>query len=293
MEMNHKVKIDYCKVTATDGNKDLFVHKLRTIKDQIKEADREKSSGNLSYNFDFEESGDYIFGSVRVLRSDVPSKGKIHTNQTQPIDIKQDEAISEKTYFLYGIENQKLAVQYNHYGPRTKSLFFLVSELYDNNFLEGDEKAARSSYIPYMLGAEINLALSSNYITAIEVQTKTPVSDGAVPDNADFPDLIKSYDVPKATTKYVKLKNKDGNLVDVLRKLISRGKQVDIDNFDKFKVKGYFASHDRIEEIDLIKNRLQQEVSVSASDNSRELNAMNVKEVMIKNFKLMAKKYGW
>lgn len=295
-----KVRLDYYKVTATDGDKELFINKLMAINDSIDEPSREYKVGDSYYNFTFEidETSHSIFGHIRQLRtSAVPSKGRVGTNDTSQIPLQENEGISEKTYFLYHYKKNKLVINYNHHGPRIGGLFRLINNLYKEKIISGlsGEKRVRyvrSSYVPYLLGSEIELALRSNKITCIQVRPKTPVESGETTGDESFPEICEMYsDFPAEVTKEIILKDKEGRLKRIFGKFLRR--KEDIEHFDKFRVEMVNPETETIDEYDLIKNKLQERVSVSLREDSRELDEVEMKSVMKSNFKAVSERYGW
>lgn len=291
------VRLDYYEVTAIDGDRELFKNKVEAILEDISERDRELQIGTSSYNFNavIDESKGLITGDVRDLRVIVPSKGQYGSNRTTKIDLMRNEGISEKTYFIYDFRRNKLVITYNYHGPKIKHLFMLIDDSYKNKILPSIEprlQFVRSSYRPFLLGREIELALSNPVITCIEARTKTPVKNSEVDEDVDWPELSKAYGLPIEVSKEITLKDPSGTLLkNVMGKLLKDPHAIEY--YDKFRVKMLNPDTKDIDAYDLISNKLQERVAIALKDDSKEIDGEAAIIAMKANLIEVSKKYGW
>lgn len=291
------VRLDYYEITAADGDRELFKNKIEAVLGEVSEIDREFHVGTSSYNFNATIDADkkLIIGDIRDLRAIVPSKGRYGSNETTQIDLRGNEGISEKTYFIYDYRRNKLVISYNYHGPKIKHLLLLVNDTYKNKILSLTEprvKFVRSSYQPYLLGREIQLALTNPVITCIEARTKTPVENNEISEDADWPELKDAYNLPPEVRKEVILKDTSGTtLAGVMRRFLRR--EQDIEYYDKFKVSMLNPYTNDIDAYDLISNKLQEQVSVTLKEGSKEIDSNDAIIVMKANLTAISDKYGW
>lgn len=174
-------RIEYYKPTAVSGNDELFAIKIRDIMRDIPESDREMKFGESHINFRVTENNNRFVGSLRILRQSAPRKGKLGTNATSDLGLREDEGACEVTHFIYDRSINRLAIQYNYYGPKVSHLFNLVSQLHDKISTD----SARCSYQPIVTDSKLDFALESGDIHAIVAKSKHPVADGLVATNAN------------------------------------------------------------------------------------------------------------
>jgi hypothetical protein len=291
-----KLRLDYYEITAENDDRTLFKDKIEAILADVAEKDREFQIGTSLFNFHAQvhEAEQLIIGSTRDLRYIVPSKGKIGTNQTEQIHLDNNEGISETTYFIYDYGKNKLVISYNYHGPKVVNLVNMINRLYKDKIIptiEPKPEFIRSSYKPVILGNDIELALSSKHISGIVARTRKPVESREISDEADWPDLMKAYDLPPEVTKELTLRDKGGSLFGVIKRLLP--KRESIEYYDKFRVNMINPETEKVDVYDLIQNKLKALVIVSLKDNSREIDGASAIEVMRANLAGMTDKYDW
>jgi hypothetical protein len=294
--MRARIRFDYYEVTAEGGDNGLFKDKITSIVANVAERDREIQIGTSLYNFNavVDEQAKLIVGNIRDLRYIVPSKGKAGTNKTEPITLAENEGISEKTYFVYNYEKNKLAIHYNYHGPKIANLFSIINKLYKERIMLDiipRPEFVRSSYRPYILGSEVALALASNHITCIVAKTKKPVEGGEIDEDADFPELVSAYGLPLNITKELILKDRHGGLSAFFQKFLRRNE--DIEYYDKFQVNMMNPQTDKVDQYDLISNKLKHVVEVALKENSREIDSDSAVVAIRDSLASMVEKYGW
>lgn len=245
-----------------------------------------------SYNIEIQHDSSVgiIYGTIRLLRSDAPSKGKRGTNETQVIQLNADEGISELTMFAFDYHHGVIGIQYNHYGPREHDLSYLINTLYEKK--QSANKGATVVFRPIILGTEIESVLKSSKVTAITARLKKPVSEGEVPPNANWQELFGYLNIPETATQEIKITDRNGGLVQTLRDMLPGGKK-DVLQFDKFSVNCSTPEEEKITPHDLIKNKLSQNITVDLIDGSKQINTEGALPVLLNNIKNVTEKYQW
>lgn len=294
---NISVRLDYYDVTASDGDKKLLKKKMCGVLSSLNEAEREFEVGTSSLNFDaaVDHGGSRIIGSIRILRTVNPKKGRIGTNRTEELGLAVDEGISEVTYFVYDFSCDKLLVQYNYHGPKVSHLVRMVNTLYkravQEKGLSDDGSTIRCSYKPIIVGSEIGLVLSARYITAITAKTRVPVGDGIIDPSASWSQLVSAYQLPGETDATLVLKNKSGGLMAALRSMLPHAQK--IDDYDKFEVGVLDVESGNVETYNLINNRLKSEVIIPLDGNSKAVDADVLVSLMEQDFDAKIQQIEW
>lgn len=284
------VRIDYYKVTAKGGDDGRFGGMLTCINQNVNERERETLMKTQNYNLTIQEGvGDkYLVCCVRSLRGDAPSKGQKWTNQTEPIALKANEGISEQTLCVYDPKTSVMAVQYNYHGPKIGDLFRLAKAI--NNEFELGVHIDGLGYMPFILGSQIDLAMSSHTVSAIEAKSRFPVQEGILRPDDNFPDMCLAYEMPRETSVEIKIKQKGGSLNGILRRSFLR-KVEDISRFSKLKVTLRNPETNEPEECDLIKNVLRSKVQIDKIPGTKEFDKDVLQGLIINDYESMRKRY--
>lgn len=288
--MSHKmikkacVRVEYYKPTAADGDNELFATKIRNIMHNISESDREAEFGESHINFEVTESSNRFMGSLRVLRQSTPRKGRLGTNATSDLGLGEDEGVCEISHFIYDQEVNRLAMQYNYYGPKVSHLFNLVNRLYDK--ISAD--SPRCSYYPIVTDSKLSFALESGDIHAVVARPKHPVADDLVPADMNWQQLYKTYNLPDNTSMTISLNNRNGGLRDSLQSFLSH--RDGINQYDKLEVSMVNPESGKVEKYDLIKNKLQTKLFVPLINN-KEIDTELLRTMMVEDFNRLAEMY--
>ncbi len=293
MEYSYKAS----HATSSDGDKKLLKKKMVGVLGALNESEREFEVKTSSLNFDanVDDANSRIIGSVRILRTVSPRKGRIGTNRTEELGLGSDEGISEVTYFVYDFAYDKLLVQYNYHRPKISHLLRMVNALYKKAVLEkgiqDDGFKTRCSYKPIIIGNEIDLVLRARHVSAITARTRVPVDSGEVDADASWRQLAGACRLPSETDATLVLKNKAGGLVGALRSMLPRAQKVD--DYDKFEVDILDIESGNVETYNLINNRLKSEVSVPLLSGSDAIDADVLVTLMKQDFDAKIQQIEW
>ncbi|MCL2444665.1 hypothetical protein FWD07_00905 [Candidatus Saccharibacteria bacterium] len=267
-----KVSIHYYRITAKGGDNGLFLQKLDDIVKNVKEIDREIECRTVSVNFNVSIQGDIANGCIRYLRPIAPSIGKQGDTTSKPILLEAEEGISEKTYFAYDSPSATLVIQYNHYGPRVRTLVSSVNETHKAK-VNDEFSSIRSSHTPIIIGDHLELALNSNDIRGVEAKLKHPSELGR---DMELPAVLRAFETPVGISQEIILRDKKaGMLARLFRDKIIR-KESDVDYYDKLKVSMFSPETGTVEAYDLIKNKAKDEIEIGVGENSKELNETEI-----------------
>lgn len=291
MATSIKRKIDYFKITADGGDKGLFGEKLAEIVSNIAPVDREVDYHGSKANFhaSLDEDG-YIRGCLHQLRFSSPTKRKIGDTNTKLVDLEQNEGINEQTYFIYCPKTSYICMEYNYHGPKIGMLLNIVNALHKK---EIEPKARRSSYSLVRRGGTIKKAYESHDIRSITVKPVDPITAG-VNEDADYPSVVQQFKPPKNARMVFKLsaKEKGTRLMsgDEFKSDVLRNEQ-DLEFYAKLEVSLFDDETGRTVAYDLVKDKLQDEVSVQLVGDSNAVNPESISRILTERIEYLKENY--
>lgn len=217
--------------------------------------------------------GDMYLGSIVKLRMDsLPGIGTVGVKTTSPLDISDDQGVTECSHFIYFRDSKILAMEYNHVGPRMSTLENHLRKKYNERHGELlqlvfqeilDENAIRS------LGEGSEIRLLTMTVPKINIDNLVAFDSSmyeAFKNAAQFGEAGKV----EIILRFEKKKNSietGPNLVHKLRNL----QGIPSDTFNKLKVKVKPSPQDRIEQIDLLNNKLSVTVTMPLPERQRTI----------------------
>lgn len=291
MATSIKRKIDYYKITAQGGDNGLFGEKLAEIVSNIAPVDREVDYHGSKANFhaSLDEDG-YIRGCIHQLRFSSPTKRKVGDTNTKLVDLEQNEGINEQTYFIYCPETSYICMEYNYHGPKIGMLINIVNGLYKKHL---ESNPVRSSYELVRRGGTIKKAYESHDIRSVVVKPVDPITAG-LDEDADYPAVVQQFKPPKGTRMVFKLsaREKGTRLMsgDQFKSEVLRSEQ-DLEYYAKLEVNMFDDETGRTVAYDLVKDKLQDEISVQLVGESNAVNPESISRILTERIEYLKENY--
>lgn len=291
MATSIKRKFDYYRITAEGGDNGRFGEKLGEIISNIAPADREVdyhgNKANLHVTID--EDG-YVRGCIHQLRFSSPTKRKVGNTDTKLVDLEQDEGINEQTYFIYCPKTSYICMEYNYHGPKIGMLINIVNGLYKKHI---DNKAVRSSYELVKRGGTIKKVYESHDIRAVVIKPVDPLTTG-LSDDADYPEVIQEFKPPKGVKLEVKMSARERRTRlmsgDEFKQKVLPSDQ-DLELYAKLDVTVFDDETGRTVAYDLVKDKLQDEISVQLVSDSNAVNPDSITRILTERIEYLKENY--
>lgn len=283
MPKSLKRTVYYYKV-FTPANSESFDKKIRKVC-SLGVADREFAHLEVTLNIDTQmiliEDTSVLTGIVHLSRNDAPSIRRVGTTTSEPIPLEDDQAIDEKTHFVFLPESGILAVEYNHHGPKVRLILKIVNELYAVKF---DKDSQDSSFMYLSAGDGWRRIADSGGIKYVmfEYMNVTPQT---MPEEAPYREAVKdllSTGTPQTAQIILKAEKNSRDIIMSIKEFISKfRKGLNDGQFNKFKVKIEENETGGTETIDLIKDKLVKDFSVvPLAEGTKEINSAFLLESM-------------
>jgi len=287
-------RLEYFNVTAFPrGDNGLFGEKLKAIIDNVEPSDREYPYHATSVNIslvpvkatkedakDSTDEPEYIRGYVQQLRTTAPSKRRMGTNTSSPIQLNDDEGIDEKTHFVYCPKTSVICVEYNYHGPKIGLLIGVVNGLYKEKI---DKKAVRNSHEYIQTKKAVDKIIQKKRVKSVTAKLIDPKTTGNMSGELDLPDVFKEFKAPEHTVVEVTLKSdvKGGFALtgDAFKSLFLRNKQ-DVNLYGKLKVVAEDDETGKPVEYDLIKDKLNDDIKVALVAGTKEVDTNSILPIM-------------
>jgi hypothetical protein len=223
------------------------------------------------------------FALATTRLTDFPSVGKPNETDLYDLNLAEGEGIAEMTHFVYFPKTKILVVEYNHRGPRIGSLISFLNKVSTQLGLERQphffykaifNREMQSKLDKFSVVTKLEVAATKAQIASIkEVDDHLLVALDSIA-NTGATDLVD-------LTISVKRKSRQDldpqkSFLNKLLGVLSKEKAS-----NKLKIVGVNTTTDRLEEIDLLKERLEQSVQVVRIGSGRKIDSNQMFQNMI------------
>jgi hypothetical protein len=230
-----------------------------------------------------------IYGSLYEWRgSDFPSVASVDDTKVHPLKLKDSEGLVIPTHFVYFPEKGIVAMEYNFYGPRIGTLAKYLNEKMENvnigvknplflyfNILFNKDALRQISRMGDI--TSISLMVHKNHVDSIKnldsnlyssLRTASSFGDLEEIELVLRPKKNGRKPILKGTERKTFLKNLKGYV----------GRFYPGEQFDRFNIKAWDSQTQKIQDFDLLKDKMVYEVRTTKLNNAREVDPKDMFE---------------